>query len=508
MAHQRVIGPAAWWLALSLLLLVGALLRFYSASGPGVVHDRQFRSFLIARALFFSAEDEIPAWRKHVAETSSRRQEALEPPLTEWVVAAAYRVVNRESFRLAQLVPAAFWMLGALPLIAIARKISDDEGAILAAAYYLLVPWGVLISTSLLPESLMVAGMLAGIYTILRYFEHPSALRLAISIAACGMAILIKPFVVFTLVGAFGALAIHESRSLRAAIHIRSVLFVLLSALPGAIYYGRGLIGADYLRWKVASSFLPHLLWSSEFWTGWLLHASIAVGGAAILIMFVALPLLRRSHGRPLVIGLGIGYVGFCLAFNFYVYSMEYYHAQLIPIVALALSPLPGLLKTRLMATRDGNWSRASFGVAACLGGLMSSLAVKHGHIPMRHENRDVAAAIGNLVQHSDRVAYVAYVYGLPLEYYGELAGESWPRARMGWPLVAGDERPRTIAERMRMLGFTPEYFVITNLDEFRRHHDDLRDFLSDAAELLASSPDYIIYRLHTGPDRSIRGPT
>ena len=78
------------------------------------------------------------------------------------------------------------------------------------------------------------------------------------------------------------------------------------------------------------------------------------------------------------------------------------------------------------------------------------------------------------------------------------MAGEAWPRALRGWPLVAGHEKPRSIEERISSLGFAPEYFVITNLREYARHHEDLADFLKTHATQIAESDKYLIFRLQS----------
>ena len=121
------------------------------------------------------------------------------------------------------------------------------------------------------------------------------------------------------------------------------------------------------------------------------------------------------------------------------------------------------------------------------------------GRTPARFVGPEVAAEIGERVEHSTRVAYVAYTYGLPLEYHGELAGEAWPRPARGWPLARRGEGPRSIGQRLEGLGFPPDYFVITDFREYERHHADLRAALERDATLVTRAERYAIWAVDAG---------
>jgi hypothetical protein len=43
-----------------------------------------------------------------------------------------------------------------------------------------------------------------------------------------------------------------------------------------------------------------------------------------------------------------------------------------------------------------------------------------------------------------------------------------------------------------------PEYFVITDFREFRRHHNDMQQYLVSRGTLVAESDSYQVYRLAT----------
>jgi hypothetical protein len=58
-------------------------------------------------------------------------------------------------------------------------------------------------------------------------------------------------------------------------------------------------------------------------------------------------------------------------------------------------------------------------------------------------------------------------------------------------------ERELSVNERLNNLGFEPEYFVITDFNEFDNRHADLKAFLQENCALLAESDQYLIYDGH-----------
>jgi 4-amino-4-deoxy-L-arabinose transferase-like glycosyltransferase len=495
--EQSVLGSRPLRLAavLTVLAVLAIGVRLHVLGAGGIVHDRQYRSALVARAYYYEMVPSVPAWRQAAAVTSRERQEPLEPQITERVIAAVYRLLNSEDLRIARVVCAIFWMVGAIPLFLLSRRLADTDAAVFATAFYLLSPLGVHLSVSILPESLMMTMLLLSLLGIVRYHDGPSTRGLVVAGLLCGAAILVKPFVAFAIAGAYGAAAIHRMRDWRALLGREALVFAALSLVPGILYYGYGIVVADYLRWKVTTSFLPHFLLSRTYWTGWFRVAVEGIGAIPMLLAVVGLLFLARGRPRYVVVGLWAGYVLFCLTFNYFVHFLPYYHAQLIAVVALSIGPLCAYLMHKAMRQSVGAFGWAIMGIALVLGVAMNIHEVRRGRVPLRFEGRATAAEIGRLVGHSTRVAYVAYVYGLPLEYYGELAGEYWPRRTDPWPLAGPNVPPRSIAEREEMLGFVPEYFVITNFRTFGSYDDDVREYLEARGRLVAETDEYMIYR-------------
>ncbi len=486
--------------SLIILFLLAVAVRANFIGGPGVVPDRQYRSLLIARSFFYDMSAEIPAWKKTVARVSAERQEPLEPRLTEIIVGVAYRMAGTEATWIGKAVVAFLWLLGGLPLYLLARKLGSVDSAVTSLAYYLLAPFGVLLSLSFLPEPLMILMLLFSLLSIVTYFSEPTGVRLITAACVSGFSIFAKPLIVFVVIGCFVALTIHE-RGLRKLVSDRAlIVFVGLSLLPSGLYYGYGVLWADYLRWKVDVSFLPHLFLAKSYWEGWLLTGINASGFSPLIIALVGVTVLRRSRTKAVLLGLWAGYAVFGLTFNYFVRFATYYHAQLLVVVSLSIGPIVAYVLRYLRESfRDRHQASPLLFVLAIVVFVVVK-DVESGQNHPQFEDPEMAAEIGAIVNHSTRVAYLSHVYGLPLEYYGDLAGEYWPRRTVGWPLNRGGVKPRSINDRMASLGFAPEYFVITTFAEYDENHDDLKAFLESRCELVAESDRYLIYSLPPGP--------
>jgi len=327
------------------LFLLAGVVRLYKIEAPGLLIDREYTSAILARDFYFEHTDSVAQWQKEIAHIIRQNQPILEPPVTEFLMSLIYRAVGREQLSLARLLTSSFWLVGGIFLYKTANAVASTDAAIVAAAYYLFVPMSVLLSRSLQPDSLMMMMFLISLFSILRYYENLSTLRLVTAATISGLILLYRPLVFFAIAGAFVALAIHKKSARRARIVDRQFLkFVALSLVPAVLYYGYGIFVGGFLRWKLEASFRPELLLHREFWKGWLELAVSAAGFPLLIGALLGVPMLGKGIARAMVVGLGIGYVVFGLVFTMHIHTHGYYHAQLIPIVAFSLGPIATLV--------------------------------------------------------------------------------------------------------------------------------------------------------------------
>ena len=483
------------WLTVCLVImfLLAALIRLNDIKTPGHLLDREYTSAIFARAYYFANNQAVPDWQRNIAATEKTQQPVLEPPFEEYLVSLIYRVVGREDLSYARYLTNTFWLIGGIFMFLIARKFLSTDEAFIATGYYLFVPMGILISRSFQPDSLMMMMFLISLYALVYYFDASSTKRLLFAAILTGITLLLRPLVIFAIFCAFLALSFHRHQNWKKIIDLPLIIFSIISLLPAFIYYGYGIIFAGFMRWKVTTSFMPYLLTKKDFWLGWLDNVLNVAEFIPLLLAIIGFFLLRDRKIRYLIVGLATSFVLFSLVFTYHIHTHPYYHIQLFPIVGLCLAPSVAHVIESLKKISGKSWWIPVFA-----GGL---LVAQFGYREVRQqlyqyhvENPAIAREIGELIHHSPRTVYVAYYYGLPLEYYGEFGGAPWP-VRIEDEFYRGpDERELSVQERIEGLGFVPEYFVVTNFDLFNRKHQDLKTYLQEDCITLAQTEVYLIY--------------
>jgi len=198
------------------------------------------------------------------------------------------------------------------------------------------------------------------------------------------------------------------------------------------------------------------------------------------------------------MVGMWVGYILFCFVFDYHIATHDYYHLQLIPIAALSLGPLGSLAANRLLEyNREWYWRAAIASIALIAFIFVSYEALLRLADPTSANRVKVAEEIGGLVDHSLNSIHLSEDYGLSLEYHGELSGLPWPLVSdLEWEQLAGvhalnaEERYNAWFAKL-----SPEYFIVTDLQEFNEQAD-LKSLLSRKYSLLASSDDYMIFDL------------
>lgn len=482
---------------------------------------RQFHCALIARALYYrwtrAAADPV----RQSAEQASERRGELEPPLVQGLAAGAYRALGGEHLGVPRVLGSAFWVTGALLLYALARRLLGSVLALLAPAYFLLVPFGVVASQSFQPDPLMLLAMIASWLAIVRLDQRPARRAVWLAGALSGAAVLIKPVCVFQIAGLYLGLwsrsVITAVREERAREPRRSWLRALarglrergplawgaLCLLPTAAWYVPGLLWGGRLHGQAEQSFMPELLHTAKFWEGWRLHL-LGVSGGPVVVAAALLGSLLAPAGRARVAlgSIAGGYVAYGLTFNYHIHTHDYYQLPLLPLIGLGLAALGA----RMWALGRG-LVRHGLRLGVVLGAL-ALLGLALGEIradiwPRTHtqwNDERGYTEIGALVQHSPKVVFLTpNASGGPLEFVAGLSGWYWPCAadlrrnkRRGRPPF---DWQKTWQERLSQ---GAEYFVITPADELGKQ-PGLAQLLG-AHPKLSDSPRYLVYDLRRSP--------
>lgn len=491
------IGLDPRWRRIALWLIVVAAIavRLDGIEAGGHLVEREYNSAIFARAFYFENNEEIEPWRQRNAQATRDLYPLLEPPVTEYLLAAAYRLTGREEIWFGRLITSAFWLVGGFFLYGLARRTVGADAAVIATGIYLLGHWAILVSRSVQPDALMMMMFLMSLHAIVRHFDAPRRSGLVLVAALVGLTVLLRPLAGFAIAGAYLALALR-SRGRWSRGFVEDVLiFATLSAMPSVLYYGHGILVGGDLRGQAAMSFRPHLLVHEEFWKRWLASAVSVVGGVTVLGAVLGYASRAGAVARKWVVGALGGYVVFALCFTYHTITHPYYHIQLLPLLAIGA----GLFWVRVVRLLREKLGRACWVPIVAMLVLFFHLGLRELQAelgrPKNIESLELAREIGERIGHSDRVVMVARHYGLPLEYHGEFAGKAWPVPLDDAFYRAPGARALSVEERLGAMGFLPEYFVITDLERYARVHADLAEYLAARYELVAKRPDLEIHR-------------
>lgn len=461
----------------------------------------------------------------------------LEPRIIDHAVVLGYRIMGGEHLWIPRVLSSIFWIVGGVFLYLIAGKILSSGAALFSTVFYLFLPFGISASRSFQPDPFMVMLLLFSIFMILKYYERPSLSKLIITAIVSSSAMLIKPYSIFLIFGAFISISIYTQGIRKSLINRDVLIFIFLSPLPGAVYYLSGLLtDIGFLRELTQTSFFPHLLLSPYFWKDWLAMIARVVGLIAFTGAFLGLFIIRNGLSRALLIGLWIGYFIFGLVFTYHIHTHDYYQLQFIPVVALSLGPVGALVINRLFRLFSSRRRIAIllvfflvliFGISININkvqrkdhnGYIKIFGYVMGINPQFYKfiNEDfekevrIAKEIGEIVNHSSKTVFLTLDYGRSLAYHGELSGFAWPisGSLKEWKLKGiralnqeelFNPRYLTIKAYGKYIKYSPEYFLITDFDEFGKQ-PDFKDFLHTNFPIMAKSDDYLIFDLRSMSD-------
>jgi 4-amino-4-deoxy-L-arabinose transferase-like glycosyltransferase len=357
--------PSNWFILFIILLALGGLLRLLDITDPPLDFQpsRQLRNSLVARDIYYSILPTATTGQRELASSFARSVGQYEPPVTESIVAVTYLFTGGENFVTARVWSTLFWLLAGIALFDLARRAVSPWAALLALAYYLVLPFSVQASRSFQPDPLMTSAFVIGIYFLYRWSDSPLSLgegqgerswKWAILAGVfLGLATFVKIVIAFFVGGAAIALVLF---TLKKDFWKSKQVWVMagIMIVPALIFYVLLNQGRSFFAWTVT---LIKLITSANFYSKWLAFIG-SLFGLTVIFLSIAGALLAPPRLRWLLISLWIGYVLYGLTLPFQMYTHSYYHIQLIPIIALglaaALNPLIESVSAQSLVGRVG----------------------------------------------------------------------------------------------------------------------------------------------------------
>jgi hypothetical protein len=481
--------------ALVLLLGLGLGIRLYDLTDPPLdFHPtRQLLSALKARGMYYETLTNIPAEQRSFAIQQWKVRAAIEPEVVERMAAFTYQFTG-EHLWVARVYSSLFWVIGAVFLFLLARRLTSTDGALVATAFHLFAPYAVTASRSFQPDPLMVTLIIIFWWAVSKWADESTSYKWAIIAGLFGgFAIYIKFVAAFFVIGGGIGAALRRDTLYETIRKPQVYVMALLGILPGAAYVIYGVWIAGFLGQQFGGRFIPAYFLNPSYYLGWIGMLNLVIGGTTLVLSLMGLFFFEKE-GRRFALGLWAGYAVFGLYFNYHISSHDYYSLPLIPIVGLSLAPPAGLFfaqLAKLTPTRPARMAALSlllFGLFATLWNARAEMK-RIDYRPEAQRWAEISDQIGD-----KNTAGLTQDYGSRLAYWGWKTLTSWQT--YGDLVYHNDLRgaQNNFEQQFKSIASKKELFLVTDFDQLARQ-PALKENLS-GYPIFAKGDGYIIFDL------------
>ncbi len=495
------------WIGVLLLFALGIGLRLYDLTDPPIdFHPtRQLRGALIARGMYYEMLPNADPQLREDAIAFGNSTGQYEPSILEKIVATTYLLIGSEQLWVARLYTSLFWVIGGLAVFFLSRRMAWEEmqtgkrvtilagvAAFVATGYYLLLPFGVQASRSFQPDPFMVMWMVFSLYSLYRWGQTRNWLWAILAGLFGGMAVLVKIVIAYIVAGAAIGVVLYSlglKRSLRNA-QVWVMAFLMIA--PSFIYYvvGRGGRASEYFSgWTVS---LSHLLLEPSTYVRWFSMLQDLMGLTVILLALIGL-FIARPRNRAILLGCWSGYLIYGLFLPYQMYTHNYYHEQLIPILAISLIPILQLILQRV-TQQAWPWQALVVVVALVGASYMSWAAILPQYRDDYRHEPAYWKQVGELLPTDGKILALTQDYGYRLMYYGWRKVILWPnRGELNLSELRGEDKDFETYFAKKSAGMN--YFLITSFNQFN-DQPDLKKYLNQHYPVYAEGGGYLIFDL------------
>lgn len=480
-------------IALLIIFVFGIGIRLYDLTDlPLDFHStRQLLSALKARGMYYSTRMDVATEYKSFAVQQWQFRASVEPEFFERVVAFTYQFTGEQVW-IARVYSSMFWMIGAIFLFLLARKLTNGDGAITSTAIYVFLPYAIIASRSFQPDPLMTMLIIIFLWAVYEWSETQTYRFAIIAGLFGGFAIYIKFVAAFFVIsGGLGALL--SRMSIKEAMKDPQLyVMAILGIIPGAAYLIYGVFFTDYLGQQFGGRFIPTLFLSPSYYVGWLNMLNLVFGGSVLTFALLSLFFYDVKKLR-FILSLWLGYLTFGLYFNFHISTHDYYSLPLIPIAALSIASLAQFIFEKLSEVTSTKFLQATafcfllFGLLATTWNTRNILNAK--------DFRPEAAMWQEIAQITDgyNVAGLTQDYGSRMAYWGWRSITSMPSyGDILYSLQRGGKAD--FEERFEILTSKKDLFLVTDFNDL-----DRQPYLKEKLEtfsIFAQGDGYVIYDL------------
>ena len=482
--------PANWFISFIILLALGGVLRLLDLTDPPLDFQpsRQLRNSLVARDIYYSMLPSATAEQKELASSFARSVGQYEPPVIESIVAVTFLVTGGENFIAARIWESLFWLAAGIALFDLMRRAVSPWAAVVAIAFYFVLPFSVQASRSFQPDPLMTAAFVAGIYFLYRWSEEQTWKWAILTGVFFGFATFVKIVIAFFVGAAAISLVLF---TLKKDFWKSKQVWVMaaIMVVPAFLFYillNQGRSTEYFFAWTVT---LIKLITSADFYSKWLAFVG-SIFGLTMIFLSLAGALIATPRLRWLLVSLWVGYVLYGLTLPFQMYTHSYYHIQLIPIIALGLaSALNPLIESVAGQSQVGRVGVIALIVVVI--GYQSWVARSVLIAEDFHHEPAFWKQVGDAIPANTDVIALTQDYGYRLMLFG------WRKVSL-WPLSTGLSEARggntDVAGNFADLTAGKEYFLVTAQGQFDKQ-PELKKILSQYP-IAAQGEGYVLFDL------------
>ncbi|HUM28485.1 MAG TPA: glycosyltransferase family 39 protein, partial [Anaerolineales bacterium] len=428
------------------------------------------------------------AEQKELASSFARSVGQYEPPVIESIVATTFLVTGGENFIAARIWESLFWLAAGIALFDLMRRAVSPWAAVVAIAFYFVLPFSVQASRSFQPDPLMTAAFVAGIYFLYRWSEEQTWKWAILTGVFFGFATFVKIVIAFFVGAAAISLVLF---TLKKDFWKSKQVWVMaaIMVVPAFLFYillNQGRSTEYFFAWTVT---LIKLITSADFYSKWLAFVG-SIFGLTMIFLSLAGALIATPRLRWLLVSLWVGYVLYGLTLPFQMYTHSYYHIQLIPIIALGLASA----LNPLIESVAGQGQVGRVGVIALIVvviGYQSWVARSVLIAEDFHHEPAFWKQVGDAIPANTDVIALTQDYGYRLMLFG------WRKVSL-WPLSTGLSEARggntDVAGNFADLTAGKEYFLVTAQGQFDKQ-PELKKILSQYP-IAAQGEGYVLFDL------------
>ena len=493
------------WVLVIGLLAIGIGIRLFDITDP-TFQTRQLHGAVLARGMYYKMNPYADPQLRELAISFWKSTTQYEPPILERLAAYTYLIIGREEEWIGRLYSSIFWVAGGIGLFTLAQRMFAEIAnsralkiaCLVGLGYYLISPFSVESSRDFQSDPGMVFWSILYLWALFVWVDRKSWKMTLLCGFLSGIAILVKITAVFILLPTFAAVLLYGSGWKRLWKFPQVWTILILMGAPTIIYMLSSRVQGNALTYFQNTTLaLSGLLTKPSFYISWINFLQSLISLPMLLLGWIGLT-LSPPRSRTVLISIWLGYVLYGAAFPHQIYTHDYYHLRMVPIVALCIVPAVSILLQDIDFNNQVNRIILSLLAIIAIGfpvWVSYSNFTKVDNRPQAIRWQEISARIPT----DGKIVAMTQEYGFPLMFYG------WRKVQL-WPSLSEQElkalrgNPKKFEHLLEEYLQGNDYFLVTDMKQFQVQ-TDLRERLFGTYPLIIDEVDFLLFDLKPSSD-------